>query len=120
MKLFSRIPERFFSILTSPKKELYVQALFVLRQAFKTELVIRREDLAAMLMNSLEDEMTDADFSEEAREEGESVSSAGLSAKAYLLLRKLKACGWIETDRERDPGAAGEHHKGTGREPEAS
>lgn len=36
MKLFNRIPERFFSILTSPKKELYVQALFVLRQAFKT------------------------------------------------------------------------------------
>ncbi len=100
MKLFSRIPERFFSILTSPKKELYVQALFVLRQAFKTELVIRRDDLAAMLMNSLEDEMTDADFSEEAREEGENMSYAGLSAKAYLLLRKLKACGWIETEYE--------------------
>lgn len=38
MKLFERIPDKFFSILTSSKKELYVEALFVLRQAFKTEL----------------------------------------------------------------------------------
>ena len=54
MALFNRIPERFFSILVSQKKELYVQALFVLRQAFKTELVIRREDLVVMLMDALE------------------------------------------------------------------
>lgn len=86
MKLFNRIPERFFSILTSPKKELYVQALFVLRQAFKTELVIRREDLAAMLMNSLEDEMTDADFSEEAREEGETCHLPGCPQKRIFCL----------------------------------
>ena len=55
MALFNRIPERFFSILVSQKKELYVQALFVLRQAFKTELVIRREDLVVMLMDALEE-----------------------------------------------------------------
>ena len=42
MPLFTRIPQRFFTILTSAKKELYVEALFVLRQAFKTELVIRK------------------------------------------------------------------------------
>ena len=66
MGLFSRIPDRFFSILVSQKKELYVQALFVLRQAFKTELVIRREDLIAMLMDSLEEDFENADFSEEA------------------------------------------------------
>ena len=38
MKLFSKIPGRFFSVLASGNKELYVQALFVLRQAFRTEL----------------------------------------------------------------------------------
>ena len=101
MSLFSRIPDRFFSILTSPKKELYVQALFVLRQAFKTELVIRREDLSAMLMGALEDEMSDADFSEEEQEEeGTAGSSQNLSGKAGLLLRRLKKCGWIETEYE--------------------
>lgn len=54
MKLFSKIPDRFFSVLASGNKELYVQALFVLRQAFKTELVIRRDELTAMLMDALE------------------------------------------------------------------
>ena len=70
MPLFTRIPQRFFTILTSTKKELYVEALFVLRQAFKTELVIRREELTAMLVNSLESSILQADFSEEVQEMG--------------------------------------------------
>ena len=70
MPLFTRIPQRFFTILTSTKKELYVEALFVLRQAFETELVIRREELTAMLAGSLETNILQADFSEEAEEMG--------------------------------------------------
>lgn len=70
MLLFSRIPDRFFSILVSQKKELYVQALFVLRAAFKSELVIKREELAAMLMDSLESQIEEADFTEEEAEDG--------------------------------------------------
>ena len=110
MQLFSRIPDRFFSILASTNKELYVQAIFVLRQAFKTELVIRREDLASMLMDALEEDFARADFSEEAeelddyeREAADPADSAGasnLSGKAHLLLRRLKETGWIETEYE--------------------
>lgn len=156
MKLFNRIPDRFFSILASQKKELYVQALFVLRQTFKTELVIRREDLVGMLIDSLEEDFENADFSEEAGEEAAGRTPAGaddpgggaanpskpsaagrapagadgpgggaanpskpsaagraaaeiddssgsadnLSGKAYLLLRKLRETGWIETEFE--------------------
>lgn len=102
MSLFERIPDRFFSILTSTKKELYVEALFVLRQAFKTELVIRREDLVAMLVDSLETGMLNADFSEEEEEIG-MVSGSGesLSGKAHLLIRKLRDTGWLELEYER-------------------
>ena len=103
MKLFERIPENFFSILTSTKKELYVEALFVLRQAFKTELVIRREDLAAMLMGSLESSMLQADFSEEAEEIGAGNEiMEGVSGKARLLIRKLRDTGWLEVEYERN------------------
>ena len=49
MKSFSKIPGRFFSVLASGNKELYVQALFVLRQAFRTELVIRRKFYSGFL-----------------------------------------------------------------------
>ncbi len=100
MLLFSRIPDRFFSILVSQKKELYVQALFVLRAAFKSELVIKREELAAMLMDSLESQIEEADFTEEEAEDGGAESADNLSGKAYLLLRKLKETGWIDTEFE--------------------
>ena len=84
MQLFGKIPDRFFSILTSSKKELYVQALFVLRQAFRTELVIGRETLTSMIMESLEADILEADFSEEEQESGESVRASeggGLSGQ---------------------------------------
>ena len=100
MPLFTRIPQRFFTILTSAKKELYVEALFVLRQAFKTELVIRREELTAMLVNSLETSILQADFTEEAEEMG-AERDEGLSGKAHLLLRKLRDTGWLEFEYER-------------------
>ena len=64
MALFDRLPDRFFGILSSTKKELYVEALFVLRQAFLSEMEIRRDDFASMLMNHLETMMLDDDFSD--------------------------------------------------------
>lgn len=101
MKLFERIPERFFTILTSNKRELYVEALFVLRQAFKSELVIRRTDLVAMLVDALEMTMLQADFSEEAEEmDGSTKADISLSGKAYLLVRRLKESGWLEVEYE--------------------
>lgn len=100
MKLFERIPERFFSILISPNKELYVEALFVLRQAFKTELTIHRTDLVAMLIDTLETNIILADFSQETEEFKEEKGDVSLSGKAYLLIRKLKETGWIEVEYE--------------------
>ncbi len=79
-----------------------MEALFVLRQAFKTELVIRREDLVAMLVDSLETSMLNADFSEEEEEMcAASGSIEGLSGKAHLLIRKLRDTGWLELEYER-------------------
>lgn len=101
MRLFERIPERFFSVLTSSKKELYAEALFVLRQAFQTELIIRRSDLVAMLVDSLESGILQADFSEEEEEweEGRQ-GDESLSGKAYLLIRRLKETGWLDVEYE--------------------
>ena len=103
MELFKRIPDKFFNILTSRKKELYVEALFVLRQAFKTELVIKREDLISMLVNSLENNIIQADFSEEAQEMGVGKEEQNeISGKAHLLIRKLRDTGWIELEYKRN------------------
>ena len=99
MALFDRLPDRFFGILSSAKKELYVEALFVLRQAFLSEMEIRRDDFASMLMNHLETMMLDDDFSDD--EEAASLDSedlSSLSGKAYFLIRRLKDAGWLDVD----------------------
>ena len=45
MNLFDKIPENFFSILVSKNKNLYIDALFVLRDAFKQEMSISKENI---------------------------------------------------------------------------
>ena len=100
MNLFDKIPENFFSILVSKNKNLYIDALFVLRDAFKQEMSISKENIISRLINSLEDEINQEDFSED-----ESVSDLkdnNITGKAYFLLRKLEWAGWIEREMQRD------------------
>lgn len=100
MNLFDKIPENFFSILASPKKTLYVEALFVLGEAFKQEMSISKENIISRLINNLEEEINKEDFSEE--EDIAELKDNNISSKAYFLLRKLKWAGWIEFEMQRD------------------
>lgn len=102
MNIFEKIPENFFSILVSKNKRLYVQALFVLQQAFKQEMTIAKENLIARLINNLEEELKNVDFSEDTDAVTEELKENSSSAKAYFLLRKLKWAGWIEIEMQRD------------------
>ena len=102
MALFDEIPERFFTVLTSSKKVLYLNALFVIRDEFKrTKLVISREELISTLMDQFDDYFNQSDFSEEEVEDGslgEDLTS--LSAKVHMLLRHLVNTGWIEEEED--------------------
>lgn len=99
--LFSHLPENLFSILASPKnKKVNAEALFVVREAFKSELIIKRGDLAAMLIDALEDYLQTMELDED---EEQYVETPGdISGKAYLLIRRLLDTGWIETEYERN------------------
>lgn len=102
MALFDEIPDRLFTVLTSSKKALYLDALFVVRDVFKnTELVISKDDLIAMMMNQLEDYFINADFSEEIEEDGtDEVEPTDISGKTNMLLRHLIKTGWIEEEED--------------------
>lgn len=93
MGLFNIIPDNFFSILASKNKEIYLDALFVLRKAYKAQMMIKREELISMLIANLEDRLMDVDD-----EEDEIPKEKNLSSMAYLLLRKLENAGWIEKE----------------------
>ena len=100
MNLFDKIPENFFSILVSKNKNIYIDALFVLREAFKQEMKISRENIISRLINNLEEEFYKEDFSEE--DEEHELKDNNISSKAYFLLRKLKWAGWLEFEMQRD------------------
>ena len=66
MKLFDIVPDRFFSILSSAKKELYIEAILLLREtARSSDLVVRRTYLHSLLSDRLGPLLASDDFSEE-------------------------------------------------------
>lgn len=93
MKLFELIPENLFSILASKNKKVYIEALFVLRKAFKQEMTISKTDLIAMLISNLDEMIIDLDLSEEdeSLEEGSPIGgkSLGTLSQAAIFLIKL-------------------------------
>ncbi len=105
MKLFDIIPASLFSILVSKNKTLYVDALFVIRRAFKQEMTIRKEDLVSMLISNLDEAILELDLEAEQEEfqDDETVkSSQSLSAIAHHLIRRLVETRWIEVEYQVD------------------
>ncbi|HPZ07053.1 MAG TPA: DUF5716 family protein [Candidatus Eremiobacteraeota bacterium] len=105
MKLFDFLPQNLFSILSSKNKEIYIEALFVLRKTFKQEMTIKKSDLISMIIASLDEKILEMDFSEEEVEENISIYEKNLnnpSAIAHWLLRRLKETGWIEIEYQID------------------
>ena len=90
MQLFQLIRNpQFFSLLSSPNREIYVEALFVVFRCYKQELMIRRQDLIDRLVAALEDRMFEL-----ADEEGDAIDDGSLSGRAHWLLRRMIGAGW--------------------------
>lgn len=106
MKLFEVLPHNLFTILSSKNREIYAEALFVLRKAFKQEMSISRTDLVSMLVASLDERMLEMDLSEDEDDDGGITGGyregTSLSATAHYLLRKLKDTGWIDIEYQPD------------------
>ena len=91
MKLFEAIPSELFSILASPNRHLYADALEVLYCTYGDNLKIPEDTLYSMLRSRLEQQLADATF------EGEDIDEEELrdiSGRARFLMRKLCSKGW--------------------------
>lgn len=95
MNLFDVIPENLFSILSSPNKKIYIDALFVIKECFRQEMSLPKEDVAIAITSKLEDRILEIKIEEDDDEQDEKVDNS-LSARAYYILRRLKWAGWIE------------------------
>jgi hypothetical protein len=99
MHLFNVLPDDLFSILASPNRLIYSDALSVLHDAFRENLKIQKNTFYAMIRSRLEDELAHSEFSEDGISDEE---SEDLSGRARFLIRKLKERGWIELERGDD------------------
>lgn len=59
MKLFDAVPNELFSVLASPNRSLYADALDVLYEAYRENLKVPDETLYSMLMSRLEQQLTE-------------------------------------------------------------
>ena len=101
MKLFDAVPNDLFSVLASPNRILYADALTVLYDAYRDTLKIPEEKLYSMLRSKLEHQLAEATFEGEDIDEDE---LRDISGRARFLIRKLCSKGWFEKERGDDFG----------------
>lgn len=99
MKLFDVVPNELFSVLASPNRSLYADALDVLYEAYQENLKIPEETLYSMLRGKLEQQLAEATFDGEDIDEEE---LRDVSGRARFLIRKLDSRGWLEKQRGDD------------------
>lgn len=94
MKLFDIIPDKFFSILSSSKKEIYSDCLFILYSDLKsnTSFGVDREIVVQTLTDYFEG-LGDKNIFDD---EDESVKSS--REEANFIIRKFSECGWIDLE----------------------
>ncbi len=94
MKVFKTVPTDFFSVLVSPNREIYADALAKLYEMFQTAINIRLKDYLAEVELLLEDRQ----YVMEEGDETEEPEYASLRGKARLIEHRLEKTRWIERE----------------------
>lgn len=92
MNIFSTVPADFFSVLVSPNRELYVDALMKLYEMFNQEINIYLKDFLSKVELLLEDRQ----YTVEEGDDADELSS--LRGKAWLIEKRLEKTRWIERE----------------------
>ena len=99
MNLFSVIPEKLFSVLSSPLKEFYSDILFlVYEQYMLTSFSIEREVMIDIISDYIETKQDNDFFNSSLEDEiwNESLQDSNTARdRASFVLRKLESHGWI-------------------------
>lgn len=103
MNLFDTLKDKnnMFSVLASPNKRIYAEALDVLYKAFNDEkLQIPEETYFSMLKNRMEDILVSDQFKKE--DDMLEEDYANISGRARFIIRKLNSKGWFEKERDEE------------------
>lgn len=106
MNLFNKIPDNFFSILSSRNKNIYGIALVTLYDCLSMyRNKIRKSDFLNLLKSRGENEINLFQIEPEDFDDTTLVTEPTLGAKANLIVRRLVDTGWIMLDTEIKTGA---------------
>ncbi len=94
MKVFEIIPGDFFSVLVSPNREFYVDALMKLYEMFQSEINIRLKAFLTEVEILLEDRV----YLIEEGDDTDDAEPASLRGKARLIERRFEKTGWVERE----------------------
>ena len=94
MKVFEIVPGDFFSVLVSPNREIYADALMKLYEMFQSEINIRLKAFLAEVEILLEDRVYVLEDGDDALE----AEVASLRGKARLIERRFEKTGWVERE----------------------
>lgn len=94
MKVFETVPADFFSVLVSPNREIYVDALMKLYEMFQAEINIRLKAFLAEVELLLEDRQ----YVMEEGDDAEEFEFTSLRGKARLIEHRLEKTRWIERE----------------------
>ncbi len=96
LQLFEAVPQDLFSVLASPNRALYAEALEVLYETYRDHLKIPETLYYSVLRNRMERQLAEATFDGEDIDEDE---LRDISGRARFLIRKLGSRGWFEKER---------------------
>lgn len=101
MNLFNKIPDNFFSILSSRNKNIYGIALVTLFDCLTMyRNKIRKSDFLNLLRNRGETEINLFQMEEEDFDDTVLLTEPTVGAKANLVLRRLVDTGWVMIDTD--------------------
>lgn len=94
VKLFKLLPDKFFSILSSPNKEVYTDCIFIIYKITNelSSYGIERELLVEQMTDYLDHLGETSVFDEDGFNSNDSRD------KANFILRKFMDCGWIDIE----------------------
>lgn len=101
MNIFEKIPDNFFSILSSKNKNIYGLALVTLYDAlslYRTR--IRKVDYLELLKSRGENEINLLTYEEDTQEEFSKFIEPTFNNKVNLILKRLIDTGWIYIEHE--------------------
>ena len=98
MNLFEKLPDNFFSILSSKNKNIYGEALITLYDALTMyRSRIRKNDYLDLLKSRSGDDVCKLTFDDEDELSFENIEPS-LANKANFILKRLIETGWVYID----------------------